>query len=780
VKKNAMFIAFIFTLQSTLSSLSYGQITTNSDLFPLQPITNPTTGEGGGGEEPIIIDETEPGLDFNNGGGGNNFFPVNPFPNPGRPGGGFGYDSNNGNNYAGSPVTGNSIRTAVVPGQYSCPLFENNSYQDLNFAIASLTNAIQNVADECQSSQPSIAGIQQTNEEVRAAVQTLQGFVAEPQTGYANTKGLQESVTKVVTGIDRLTDVFRNSTSLTKACGRKDLSWGKVALELNNVVNSASPFLLLLLASNPALALTVKGTIMGTIVASNAVTAMSEVIAANTIDMTIPENRNAVLQNTCQFTKVARKVKYIQLAQTRKFDVLNRELNENINTLATQLQVVGGLNSFDSNLYNTRGTIRNNIGAIQARVRADKEAVDEIYQRIQTANNDPYLTCYEGKVLADLVSTNDNSFPDSVSNGILDAYDQNNYLKNIDLTDFELGFGGRRDSQDEADRILKAKVLSLIGRYQQLKVATSSFPSPPTTETVAACAATTMAFIGQIRVMINETTKIMVNDLDKFENELSQDPEYIKWKERFEKISVERENTSRMARVLRELTSGGGASYNRSEFNEAANRLKRSLMGERNLYFVFKGNSPVFAWLDYKYTEYARAKGRFDQSMQDIFNKALYITRTGRGIYPKGSSLQQNKQILEDLKLVDSLKIINKQTIPAGSKQHEHVCIDLEKAVKDYSESLDHLSATSFMCDMVYEHLDNSADARIKQFCQGNINYTGQQSQKQKSVLERATMAFDAKPSAKSLSPNQKYDLLTKKMVEIGCRLPTAAEVGGL
>ena len=314
MKKLSILMALIFTLQSTLS---YGQRAGDPDLFP-NIIDNPTTGEGGnGGEEPIFIEPTEPDLNnpgFNN--GGNNFV-FNPgFGNNN----GFGNNyNNNGNNYVGTPVTGNNIRTANVPGQYSCPLFENNSYQDLNFAIASLTNAIQNVADECNSSQPSISGIQKTNEEVRAAVQALQGYVAAPETGYANTNGLQDNVTKVVTGIDRLTDVFKNSTSLTKTCGRENLSWGKVALELNNVINSASPFLLLLLASNPALSLTVKGTIMGTVVASNAVTAMSEVILANTIDMTVPENRNAVLQNTCQFTKVARKVKYIQLAQTLMF-----------------------------------------------------------------------------------------------------------------------------------------------------------------------------------------------------------------------------------------------------------------------------------------------------------------------------------------------------------------------------------------------------------------------------------------------------------------------------
>ncbi len=769
-----LFRILLSVLLAVQTSVAYSQ---NNDLFP-NIRENQTNGQGGNQnpKDPIVIDETDGGDDIfiplpgigngngiDNGNGGGIF---NPRPRPGYGGNGRpGYDS-------GPPVVGNTIRTAIVPGQYSCPLFENNSYQDLNLAIANLTNAIQNVADECRSTQPQIAGIQKTNEEIRAAINSLQGFVASPETGYANTAALQDSVTKVVTGIDRMADVFKNTTSLTDRCGREKLSWSRVALELNNVVNSASPFLLLLLASNPALSLTVKGTIMGSVVASNVIAAMSQVIQANTIDMTIAENRNAVLQNTCQYTKVARKIKYIQLAQTNEFEVLKKELSQNLGNYAVQMQLFDNGNDFSSTI-NMRGTVRNNIGAIQARVRSDKEANDEIYQRVQEAQGNPYLICLEGKQLSELID--ENSFPDSVSNGVLDAYDQNNYLKNIDLTDFEFGFGRRRDSQDEADKRLKTKVLSLIGRYQKLKVTLASFPPVPKQDDVSACAATTMAFLQHIRNMINETTKIMVDDLDKFEAELSQDPEYRKWKEKFDKVAVEQQNTSRMARVLMELTNGN-ASYNRSEFNESANNLKRSLMGPRRG-FITAGESPVFAWLDYKRTQYAKARGMFDFSMQEITNKAFKLTQTGRNQYPQGTMTQQNKRLIADLDMANSLKILNKQTLPMNSKQWEFACIDLEKAVKDHAESLDHLGATNFMCDMIFDHLDNSVDQKIKQYCQGVNDYSGQQNARQKSILERASIELDKKPNPRSLSPNEKYKLVARKMIEIGCRLPRAAEV---
>lgn len=757
-------IKLILVLSLTFQSLLVSAAPTGKDTGSQSGGTNPIGGTDDGDDIFIPL----PGIGGGNNSGGNwtgggGFF-------PGRPGGGF----NNGSRPGfepGAPVEGNQIRVANVPGQYSCPLFENNSYQDLNLAIANLTNAIQNVSDECRASQPKFDDLQRTNEQIRTAVSAIQGFVAQPSVIPAENQGLQKNVTDIVTGIDRLADVFKNSTSLTAACGRKSLSWGRVALELNNVVNSASPFLMLLLAANPALSLTVKSTIMASVVGTNVISAMTQAIQNNTIDMNLAENRNAVLQNTCQYTKVARKIKYIQLAQTNEFEILRKELSQNLNTLATQMQLFDSGNDFSST-WNMRGNVRNNIGAVQARVRQDKEANDEIFQRVAEAQNNPFIVCFEGQQLATLVD--DQSFPDSVSTGVLDAYDQNNYLKNIDLTGWEYDFGRRSDSNNEADLRLKQKVQSLIARYQKLKVTIANFGQDPKGDQVVACAATTMAFITHIRNMIKETTKIMVEDLDKFEDELTQDPEYAKWKERFEKVVFEQQNTNRMARVLKELTNAGAASYNRSEFDEAANNLKRSLMGPRR--GLLAGDSPVFAWLEYKQTQFARAKGSFEKSMQEIVSKAYRLTQTGRGQYPRGTMQSQNNRIIEDIEMASSLKILNKTTLPQNSPQWEFACIDLEKAVKDYSEATNHLGATNFMCDMIFENIDNSVDVKVKTYCQGVTDYSGQQAYKQKSVLERAGLELSKKQGPRSLSPTEKYKLVAKKMLEIGCRLPRAAD----
>lgn len=772
LKPIAVLTSLIFFLNS---SLGWTQGQQNDDLFP-NIRDNPTVNQGEGqGQSPITIDENNdedlpfipsPGAGDDMGG----FFPI--ITNPGNSGG-FGGGRNNrrptvpGNT---NPVNNGEIRVAQVPGQYSCPLFENNSYQDLNLAIANLTNAIQSVSDECRSSQPQVENIKRTNEEIRNSVLQLQEFVSNSSDAYTNSAQLQTNVNTLVTGIDRLADVFKNTTSLSDSCGRKTMSWGRVALELNNVVNSASPFLLLLLASNPALSLTVKTTIMGSVIASNVISAMSQVIASNTVDMDIAEQRNAVLQNTCQYTKVARKIRYIQLAQSGRFQQLEQELEDNIKTYSVQM--FGNTSADFGAAMNLRSGVRNNIGAIQANVRVDKEALNELNQRIREAQGNALLVCLEGQQLA-LTAQDEGSFPNTVTQSILEAYDQQKYLKNIDLSELEMNWGNRRNSQDENDIKLKKKVQLLITSYQKLMMSLTKFESPPKSEELSSCATVTMALTQHIGRMITETSKIMVDDLDKFEDELSQNEDYRRWKAEFEKVTIEKENTNRMARVLKELTNAGAAVYNRSEFNEAANALKRSLLGPRS--GLFSGHSPVFAWLEYKNRQFSRALGAFEQSISMIRLKSFKLTQTGRGQYGQ-STAQQNERFVRDWDLSRSFKILSKNTLPLNSSQWELACIDLEKAIKDYSEALDHLGTTNFMCDLIYDHLDNSVDTNIIKYCRGVTDYSGVQQPRQRSSLDKAVVALKKKASERSLSYHEMANIVAKKMLEIECRLPRAAD----
>ncbi len=643
----------------------------NNDLFPnikdTPPKKNQQTGNG-----PVTIDETgsEP-LPFTP---VTPFTPVGPRPidffNPGAPNFPIDNGGNNNNNPGNlSPISGAMIRTANVPSQYSCPLFENSTYQDLNIAISSLTNAIQGISDQCQSSQPQVESVKQTAEQIKKAIESLQGYVQDPATGYQNIAQMQSNVGAVVSGIDRMSEVFKNVTTLSDACGKKNLAWGKVALELNNVINSASPFLLLLTATQPALSLAVKGAIMGTVVGSNVIATMAQVIQNNTVRMDIADQRNAVLQNTCQFTKVAKKISYIQLARSGRFAELEKQLKDNISTYAMK---VTGNSTLLNTMWNVRGNVRNNIGGLQQAMRSDKEALEEVNLRMREAQNNTLIVCIRGKELVQMAQ-DENSFPNSVRRGILDAYEQNNYLKNIDLTDFQAAYGQPRLNVRDEDAKLKLKVQVLIRTYQSLLNKIVNFPEEPTGDQAANCAAITMTFIQHISRMIIETSNIMVEDLDKMEDDLAKNEEYRKWKLEFDKIINEQDNTNRMARVLKELTKPGSGVYNRSEFAEAAANLKRSLLGARTGFLA--GESPVFAWLDYKRDQFARARGSFDKTINDILVKALALTTSGKGVYSKNSAYS-SKQFYADYEMAENLVVLNKKTLPVNSQQWELACID--------------------------------------------------------------------------------------------------------
>lgn len=745
----------------------------NDDLFPnIKDI--PQLNDNG----PVTIDETgseddepipfTPVPSFVPGAAGPNPYDfLDPRNNPSNSGN----NNNNGNGNIGNqpPLSGALIRTATVPSQYSCPLFENSTYQDLNIAISSLTNAIQGISDECQSSQPQLESVKQTSEQIRNAIEQLQNYVQDPQAGYANISQLQNNVGSLVTGIDRISEVFKNVTSLSNSCGRKKLSWGKVALELNNVVNSASPFLLLLAATQPALSLAVKGAIMGTVVGSNVISTMAQVIQNNTVRMEIPDQRNAVLQNTCQFTKVAKKISYIQLARSGRFSELERQLKDNVNTYAMK---VNGGSALLNTMWTVRGNLRNNIGGLQAAVRSDKEALEEVNLRIKEAQNNALLICIRGKEIVQMAQ-DENSFPNSVQQGILNAYQQNNYLKNIDLTDLQAAWGQQRTNVREEDEALKRKVQVLIRTFISLLNRIVNFPEEPTGEQAATCAATTLAFVQHINRMIVETSSIMAGDLDKMEDDFSKNEEYRKWKLEFEKVVNEQQNTNRMARVLKELTKPGSGVYNRSEFAESAANLKRSLLGARRGFLA--GESPVYAWLDYKRTQFIRAKAEFEKTVGEILGKAFALTNSGKAIYGK-TTAQMNKQFAADYQMATNLVVMNKKSLPINSPQWELACIDLEKAIKDYSDALDHLGTTHFMCDMIFDYLDNSVDPKIINYCRGQADYSGKQSNKQKSYIDKSIAELSKRISPRIMSVQDQANLVANKMVEIGCRLPRAGE----
>jgi hypothetical protein len=796
MRASTTYILAITLFGSSLAWQSIAQA--QNDLFPnLQ--TNTQTGDNSkksntnGG--PVTIDETGSGstLPFTPVATlGGDLFPNNPSNpvnngnanNGNRPGTstnvGIGVAPSTGqnNNVVSPPLVNNNnssagiiIRTANVPSQYACPLFENSSSQDLNIAIDSLTNAIQGISDQCKSSQAQVDSVKQTTETIRSSVAALQAYVQDPSNSYTNMAQMQTNVNTLISGIDRMSDVFKNVTTSSDICGRKDLSWGKVALQLNNVVNAASPFLLLLTATQPMISLAVKGAIMGTVVGSNVINSMAQVIQSNTVKISDADQRNAILQNVCQFTKVQKKIDYIQLAQSGRFDQLKDQLKNGVNTYA--LKITGG-DTLLNTMWSVRSNFMDNLGGFQSDVRKEREALQEVTQNIKEAQNNAYLICLRGKELVQMAQDN-TQFPSTVVKSVSDAYQQNNYYKNIDTSDLQIIYGQPRMSlRDDNDDKIKKKVQMLITTYQNLLNRIARFPDNPVGDDVAACAATTMAFVQQVGTMITETNDIVTTDLDTMEDDLSKNEDYRKWKAQFEKITAEQENTNRMARVLSELTKAGSGVYNRSEFAEAAANLKRSLLGPRSGFL--SGQSPVYAWLDYKRQRFAESKSDFEKSMRNIVARAFMLTKTGQGYAGTAPHMETAQEMISDVRLSQNLAILNKTTLPANSQQLELACIDLLKAVKDYSDSLDHLGATHFMCDMIWDSLDNSVDPKIVNYCRGQADYTGKQALRQKSYIEQANYELSAKPNANSLSMQDQATLVAKKMIEIGCRLPTAGQ----
>ncbi len=80
------------------------------------------------------------------------------------------------------------------------------------------------------------------------------------------------------------------------------------------------------------------------------------------------------------------------------------------------------------------------------------------------------------------------------------------------------------------------------------------------------------------------------------------------------------------------------------------------------------------------------------------------------------------------------------------------------------------------MCDMIYDYLDNSVDKKIINYCRGQTDYSGIQQNRQKSYIDQSIIELSRKPSPKMMSVQEQANLVAKKMIEIGCRLPRAGD----
>ncbi|WII72240.1 hypothetical protein QJS83_17390 [Bdellovibrio sp. 22V] len=625
-------------------------------------------------------------------------FPTTPVtPAPGKTGNNNNSGNNNSNRNTTRPqsTSGAKMNAAKVPEAYSCPLFDNRPHAELIAAIDSLNKEVK-ASPECTGS-PSAKSLEDNGKTIKESISALQTLMASQDAASVNTAQIEPTITAALTAVGNLGDIVNNNNFLNSKCGRQTMSTGKVLLALNDVINGLAPYALFAVSMNAALAPALPFVIGGA-VATSGISAIAKMIDQNTLDMTNPEHRKAVLQNTCQFTKVAKKVRFMQLAQSGKIDKITQELEQNVELYNAKF---GTPSRELSALLKYKDTATKVTLAIENQMVNDRADLLTVETQI-AQNSDDLMVCMLSNELVNWAQDG-KTFPSSAF----------------------LNLSAATAQGDRAQK-LQAVTMSTLHVNSMKKIASLAVKATEDESALKSCANAGRSWLSGVRQAIAMTSSVVNKGKADLESELSRSAEYRQWKVQYARIEVEKVTIKRVEKAMQELSKDNSI-IDRSELAQRMVNLKAGLFGSRSAWGF--GNPPVLAWIDHTKKMHDQAISAFITGMRALRNGSYSLTEAGRGKATKytisGMPYTDPKVQTDSLKISQALGNFNLKNLEMGSREHEIACQQLESAWLDWSASIDHLGAVQFFCDMIDPVLDVKMDSSVVNACRGMTQLNG-------------------------------------------------------
>lgn len=714
------------------------------------PIFNPGTGGGTGACVPIP-DPNDPrctgdpwfqGCSLNpcgstiigggNMGGGSSFCQLNPtsptcsggYTPIYSPGGSPGYGGNQPTDLNGRPA----IQSAyAMPAEYDCPLFDNRPHQELIVALDSLNAAMYSTAS-CQQQQTSWDSVQRNSEAIRTAMQSMQGLTQDPsilQSNPAAIANFERAITDAVSAANSIGAVFSNNSLLQSQCGREVMGSGKALLAINDILNGLAPFALMAVAMNPAMGMAMKFAITGGAMATSSISAVVKLINQGTVDMTNPDHRKALLKNTCQYTKIARKVRFMQLAQSGQIEKITAELETELAAYRSRYS------SISPDLQQTLQqltVVDQQLALVEKQIRKDLTDLLIFEAQLKEAEKDDLYSCLIAQEYVRRAEQQNAShlFPQSI-------------FMNLDQVRTNTP-GADQDVQIQSVLLLNQSARNRLRALHQGVLEDDG-------GAIKMCSDTARTWIRGLREALRLTSVLSNQERLAVEAELAQNPEYIAYRDQYRRVQQEQVTVTRVTRVMRELARENSV-IDRSELDQRLASLKGALFGKTRG-GLFAGKPPVEAWLVHTLSFQSQRISSFNDNIRRLQTASAQLT---------GQQAQAG-----------TLDAITPTKIPLGTRGHELTCQLLESAWLDWAANIDHLGAAQFMCDMIDPYIDNKVDPDLVQFCRGQIALDGRQLRDSRLLEVRKALT---RPYANSFSYKEWAQRVAGKMKEIQCPMP--------
>lgn len=661
-------------------------------------------------------------------------------------------DKNSGRGSTATPgrpngATMRPIGKSAFPGM-SCPLVDNRPYKDLVKAIDNLARVVV-VTPECQNN----LELNQMTEEIRKMAQAgthLMSAWGAPELAIQDNQSIalfQSSIQEMITGINRVTGTIQSSSFMDSRCGKSMTSGTGLLMGVSDLVATFAPFALVGAAMNPSLKLALPY-ILGITGVGSAAKIIKSISDTNTLNMSIPEHREAVLENICEYSKISQRVRFLKMAQSGQVDLITSEIQSMSDMSYGILRQEFGTRVFD--IKQIHMDYRAALERLTQQVSEANAQHQEIVQDLKGASGE--LLCLVTKELVEYGT--EDQYPLSIVN-----------------------LYKRLLTRQQRALVYQSTLVSAEQRTQdRLKVLSMGDP---------ACAETATTYLQVIeRMIINgrQTVSALKKSLN---DQLNQDEDYRSFAAKEKLMMEEVEFLAKIRNLLTQLNLDN-ALIDKLEMDSRMFELKQALFGQPWGLPMAAGASPAMAWVDFALEQHRRAGQQFKFEHNLLERDVLAATRAGRSDFVKRdekgnvvrdkfgypvriSYAEQDKLIFDSIEAAKSFATLTPAIAPEGSENHVLLCRRLESIWLSWSSYVDHLAATQFFCDYISPHFDYRAEARLVSTCQGSRDIHGK-------VLRHSTIGRILLDIQKG-KEKEKAANISNKMTELNCPKPTIEDM---
>ncbi|MFS4459326.1 hypothetical protein [Bdellovibrio sp. HCB2-146] len=644
-----------------------------------------------------------------------------------------------------APTTGTPSGTkgatiAAVGAEFNCSILNSPTNADLFKAIDALSTAVGKVTS-CTDN-PSAKDVKANGDKIKENIEALAKMMAVTDPSQVNLATIDSSVTAALGAVANLGDIFNNSQFINSACGRQSMTSGKVLLALNDVVAGLAPYALFAVSMNAALTPALPFVVGGAI-ATSSISAISKMLDKGALDMKDANVRKAVWANTCAFTKVATKVRFMQLAQSGKIEKITQELEKDVDLYRVRFK--NPTNQLTSILA-YKSKMDKYFGQIEKQLESDKADLNVVSTQVAQNSQDDLLMCTLGQELANWAQDG-KTFPSSVFNNLNSAI-----------------------SQSDKSQKLQAATMKALHESNMKRVRDFAPRASEDESALKTCAQATRSWISGVRQATEMTTALTQKNKNLLANQLNEYSEYRTWKASFDFIENQKITIKRVEKAMQELQKDTSV-IDRSELAQRMVSLKAGLFGTRGFGWGNKPSVPVLDWMEHTKAVSDRSVAAFLVSFKAVRDTAYSITETGLGksyVMTNSGAYYVNPQKQErDLAIAEKLSNLNLDTVQFDSRQHQIICQNLEAAWIDWSATLDHLGSIKLFCDMIDPVLDAKMDQAVVEQCRGVTKLSG--------VEVKKSMVNSAKEALNTSGYQAKAAIVSAKLKELQCPMPTVS-----